>query len=60
MNRAFVAPESPWLSQAPQARCSRKWARGREEEADYLEVSAGDLLGGAKPPLSDGTQDVTC
>lgn len=46
------------LFQPPQTWHSGKWAQGREEEISYLAVSPGDLLGGAEPPLPEGTQDL--
>lgn len=58
LGRAFVTPQSPWWSQPPQSRHSRKWAQGREEGISYLTASPGGLLGIAEPPLSEGTQDV--
>lgn len=45
LDRVFAAPESPWLSQAPQTRHKRKWAQQKEEGAYCLAVLAGDLLG---------------
>lgn len=57
LKRSFATPESPWLSQAPQARHGRKSAQQRKEEVGCWAMSAGGLQGGAKTPLSDRPQD---